>query len=92
MSYLTVKNVADRFQVSTRTVERLIATGQLSAVRFGPKLLRIPPAALEAYEAKICPTTASTDPSSTEGSPPAGTSSGPKRDARVVSLRARRTR
>jgi excisionase family DNA binding protein len=52
-AYLTVADVAARFQVSNRTVERMISTGQLSAVRFGPKLLRIPPAALSERSAPL---------------------------------------
>jgi excisionase family DNA binding protein len=45
---LTPKEVADRLQVSIRTVRRLITSGQLKALHIG-RLLRITPAALEAY-------------------------------------------
>jgi excisionase family DNA binding protein len=90
--YLTVKDVADTIQVSSRTVERWIERGDLLAVRFGPKLLRIRPTDLKEFEAKLCPTTASNDPSSTESNPTSGTSAGRKTDARVVALRDRRTR
>ena len=91
-AYLTVQNVADRYQVSSRTVQRWIAVGDLQAVSFGPKLLRIPPSALAAYEAKLCPTIDLNGPSSTASDPPAGTSSGPKRVAAIVSLQRRMTR
>lgn len=40
-AYLTVKDVAERFQTSNRTVERLIERGQLPAVRLGPRVLRV---------------------------------------------------
>jgi len=88
-AYLTVREVAEHFQISTRTVERWIEREELPAYRFGPKLTRIRPSDLEAFEAKLCPNTASNDPSSTEGPPQSGTSSGPKADAAVVSLQRR---
>lgn len=91
-AYMTVKAVADRFVVSTRTVERWIEHGQLSVIRLGPKLTRIRPSDLEAFEATLCPNTASNDPSSTEDSPTSGTSAGRRADARVVALRDRLTR
>ena len=40
MTYLTPREVANHFKVSTRTVERLIERGELSCVRLGPKLTR----------------------------------------------------
>lgn len=89
-TYLTVRDVAERFVVSVRTVERWISRGELSAVALGPKLTRIRPTDLEAFEARLCLTTASNDQASTE-SAASGTSSGRKVDARVVNLRARRT-
>ncbi len=91
MTYLTVRDVADRFQCSARTVERMIERGELQAFRLGPKLIRIPPTAIEAFEARVCPTD-STAPSSTANDPASGTSAGPMADARVVALRARLTR
>ena len=91
-AYLTVQNVADRFQVSARTIQRLIERGDLQAVSFGPKLLRIPPSALEMYEANLCPTTDLNGPLLTENDQSAGTSSGPKRVAAIVSLQRRMTR
>jgi excisionase family DNA binding protein len=45
---LTPSEVADQLQVSLRTVRRLIDTGKISALRVG-RLIRIRPAALEAY-------------------------------------------
>lgn len=78
MTYMTPREVAEHFKVSTRTVERLIERGVLSCVRLGPKLTRIRPADLEAYEASLCLTTASNDPSSTASNPGPGTSAGPK--------------
>lgn len=92
MTYMTPREVAEHFKVSTRTVERLIERGELSCIRLGPKLTRIRPADLEAYEASLCLTTASNDPSSTESNPGPGTSSGPKDGAAIVSLARRMTR
>jgi excisionase family DNA binding protein len=45
VTYLTVRDVADRFQVSPRTVERLIGIDLLRAVRIG-RQVRIRPADL----------------------------------------------
>jgi len=88
-AYLTVRNVAEHFQVSTRTVERWIEREELPAARLGPKLTRIRPSDLEAFEAKLCPNANSNDPSSTDDSRTPGTSSGPRDAAAVVSLQRR---
>lgn len=45
---LTPVEAADRLQVSIRTVRRLIASGKLKTLRVG-RLIRITPAAMEAY-------------------------------------------
>jgi excisionase family DNA binding protein len=47
-SLLTVKDVADRLRVCTKTVGRLMAAGALPTVKVG-RATRIPVAALEAY-------------------------------------------
>lgn len=92
MSYITVKDVAAHFRVSKNTVCRLIERGQLPAIRLGPKLLRVPSDALEAFEAELCQATDSTGQSSTESNPGSGTSSGEMARARIVVLRDRLTR
>ena len=46
-SLLTVKNAADRLQVSGRTVHRLIASGELKAIHVG-RSVRITEAAFQA--------------------------------------------
>jgi len=84
---LTVRDVAAKWSVSPRTVERYIERGDLQALRFGPKLIRIKPEAVEAFEESLCPTTDSSGPSSTSTEPSSGTSPGRKIDARVVKLR-----
>ena len=45
---LTVEQAATRLAVSQRTVRRLVASGQLPAVRLG-RLVRVSPVMLEAY-------------------------------------------
>lgn len=89
-AYMTVKGVAKQYAVSARTVERWIERGELTALRLGPKITRIRPTDLDAFEAKLCRTTDSNDRSSTE-SAASGTSSGLTADARIVSLQRRRT-
>lgn len=37
----TVQDAADRYKVSTRTIRRMIARGQIEAQRFGPRLIRV---------------------------------------------------
>ena len=39
--FWTVAEVAERLRVDPRTVRRLVEAGELSAVQFGPKSLRI---------------------------------------------------
>lgn len=48
--YFTIKEVAERLQVSHDTVSRLIATGTLPAIRVSARLYRIPSPALARYE------------------------------------------
>lgn len=48
--HMTPREVADRWQVSLRTVERIIASGQLPVLRLGPKLVRIRYDDMLAYE------------------------------------------
>ena len=48
MELLTIKDVADRLQVSETTVERLIARGDLIATKVGT-LVRVTPSDLDAY-------------------------------------------
>ena len=40
MIYLTAKDIADRWQVNVRTVERKLQAGELPAMRFGPRIVR----------------------------------------------------
>ena len=46
---LTPKQVADTLGIHLNTVYRLIANGDLTAVRVGPKLLRVNSDQLSAY-------------------------------------------
>lgn len=39
---LTIQQAAAQLNVSTRTIRRWIATGQIRAERVGPRLIRIP--------------------------------------------------
>ncbi len=61
MSYLTVEEVAALWAVDPRTVRTEIKAGRLGCVRVGParRTIRIPPAALAAWEAEQLGTTAS---------------------------------
>ncbi len=83
--YLTAKDIAKRWQVNVRTVERKLQSGELPAKRFGPRIVRVRQEDLEAYECAL------NDRGSTESRPPSGTSSGPKADARVAFLQRRMT-
>jgi excisionase family DNA binding protein len=47
--FLTVEQLADRWQVSERTVRRMIERGELRALRVGPQL-RVPLEVLDRYE------------------------------------------
>lgn len=47
---LTIHDVAERWSCSARTVQKKIATGELPAVHLGPKLVRIRPEDVEAFE------------------------------------------
>ena len=87
---LTPAAVADQWGVSVRYVQKKIAAGELQAVAFGPKLVRVYPEAVDAYEAARCQPISSSAPSST-ASPVSGTSHGRMGDARVVSLQRRMT-
>ncbi len=55
-SYISVSECANYLGVTTKTVRRMIAAGQLSGYRIGPRLLRIPVAEVEALFRPI-PTT-----------------------------------
>jgi excisionase family DNA binding protein len=52
---LKVKNVAERLDVSTRTVQVWVNTGKLPAFKVG-SVIRIAPEALDAFIAASCPT------------------------------------
>ena len=41
MEYLTIKQAAERLQVSTKTISRRIADGSLPCVRLGTRTIRI---------------------------------------------------
>jgi excisionase family DNA binding protein len=49
--YLTPAEVADELRISPDTVYRLIAAGELAAIRVSPRILRIPIPAFETYRA-----------------------------------------
>jgi len=48
--YLTVKQTAEHFLCSERTIWRLIETGELKPTRLGRKMVRITRSAIEEYE------------------------------------------
>jgi excisionase family DNA binding protein len=50
--YLPLRAVSERWQVDERTVRRLVARGELPAVRFGPKTLRVRCSDVLAFEAE----------------------------------------
>lgn len=41
MRYTTIKETADRLGVSGMTIRRMVARGELSAYRIGPRVLRL---------------------------------------------------
>lgn len=45
-AYVTIPEAAEHFGVSIRTCRALIASGELEAVRLGPRAVRIPVTAL----------------------------------------------
>ncbi len=45
---LTIKDVADRLQMSSRTIHRLIAAGDLTVIRIG-RVVRVSEVALKAF-------------------------------------------
>jgi excisionase family DNA binding protein len=47
-AYLSRRQTAEYLGITTKTVDRWIASGRLDAVRIGPRLLRIPVASIEA--------------------------------------------
>jgi len=49
--YLTPAEAADELRISPDTVYRLIAAGEIAALRVSPRILRIPIPAFEAYRA-----------------------------------------
>lgn len=49
---ITVKEVAERLAVSSRTVYRLIESGDLPSIQVGPKSRRVSEADLEAFLVK----------------------------------------
>lgn len=53
--YLTPSEAAEALRVSTDTVLRLIASGDLAALRVSPRIIRIPAPAFEAYQAGRTP-------------------------------------
>lgn len=50
--WLSVATVAERLDMSTKTVRRLIAAGKIDTVRLTPRSIRISEASLAAYIAK----------------------------------------
>lgn len=44
----TIRDAADRKKVSTKTIRRMITAGLIKAERFGPRLIRVNLASLEA--------------------------------------------
>ena len=54
--YETIAGAAARCLVSSKTIRRRIAEGQLTAYRFGPQLIRLDPAEVDGLLRRI-PTT-----------------------------------
>ncbi len=54
--YLTPTEAAKELRVSPDTVLRLIASGELGALRVSPRIIRIPVPAFEAFQAGREPT------------------------------------
>lgn len=50
--YITRAEAAKRYSVSTKTIDRLVARGEIKAVFFTPRATRISVASLEAYTAR----------------------------------------
>jgi excisionase family DNA binding protein len=53
--YLTPAEAAEQLRVSSDTVLRLIASGELAALRVSPRVIRIPVPAFEAFQAGRVP-------------------------------------
>ncbi|MEU3182516.1 helix-turn-helix domain-containing protein [Streptomyces albidoflavus] len=53
--WLTVREVAEHFRVSTRTITRWVNTGEISSTRVGPagRLVRIHRSALTAHHPSV---------------------------------------
>lgn len=47
--YVTIRQTAERLNVCSKTVRRLISTGELPAIRFGHRTVRIPVDAVSAF-------------------------------------------
>ncbi len=54
--WLSIKQVAERYQISAETVRRWISYGWVRARRFGPKLIRVDAASVENMGEPIVPT------------------------------------
>ena len=87
---LTPKDVAERWRCSLATVMRVIRQGKLRATHLGPKLVRIHPEELEAYE-RSCIAPAAQAPTDSPG-PSGDHPAKPARDARLVALQRRMAR
>ncbi len=61
-SYETLAEAAHRHRISTKTLRRRIAQGQLTAYRNGPSLIRLDPAEVDAALLRKMPTAASVRP------------------------------
>jgi len=48
----TQQEVAEIFNISTKSVRRYIQNGELEAYRIGPRLIRIPERAIKAFNAQ----------------------------------------
>ncbi|MCP4641507.1 MAG: helix-turn-helix domain-containing protein [bacterium] len=53
MSYLTREEAAKHLRISTRTLDRLIAEGEIIGARIGGRRLLFRPCDLDAYVAKL---------------------------------------
>lgn len=52
---LTIAQAAEALATSTSTIRRMISRGELRAYRYGPRLIRIDPADLQAIRQQVNP-------------------------------------
>ena len=56
--YVTIQDAADRLSISVKTIRRMIARGELRAVRVGKRMVRVDVASLDAIGRPLAGTVA----------------------------------